>query len=182
MSTFFKETCKILGIRKVNTSSYHPFSNCMVERWHRSLYSDLSHYIDAANTNWDLLVSFYLMAYRATPNTTTGFSPYYLLHGRQMALPNSNDLKAKVPKENSDHDSRLENLKTSLRLACKSVKKANKKSHLKNKRLYDKKAKVRSFQRGDIVYLYNPAKNPENVLNFTNIGLAHFKLPLNCLT
>jgi len=49
-----------------------------------------------------------------------------------MVLPNSNDLEAKTPKENSDHDSRIETLKSSLRLAYKLVKKANKKSHLKN--------------------------------------------------
>jgi len=66
-----------------------------------------------------------------------------------MVLPNSNDLKAKVLKGNSDHNSRLENLKSSLRLACKLVKKANKNSHLKNKRLYDTKAKLRSLQIGD---------------------------------
>jgi len=32
-----------------------------------------------------------------------------------MVLPNSNDLKAKIPTKNSDHDSRLENLKSSLK-------------------------------------------------------------------
>ena len=93
MSALFKETCKILGIWKVNTSSYHPSSNGMVERWHRSLHSGLSRFIDAADTNWDHLVPFF-KAYLSTPNTTTGFSPYYLLHGRQMVLPNSNDLKS----------------------------------------------------------------------------------------
>jgi hypothetical protein len=93
-----------------------------------------------------------------------------------MALPNSNDLKAKVPKENSDHDSRLENLKSSLRLACKSVKKANKKSHLKNKRLYDRKAKVRSFQRGDIVYLYNPAKKLGKCFKFHKYWTGPFQI------
>jgi len=59
MSAFFKETWKILGIRKVNTSSYHPSSNGMVERWHRSIHSGLFHFIVAANTNWDRLVSFF---------------------------------------------------------------------------------------------------------------------------
>ena len=98
------------------------------------------------------------MAYRSTPNKTTGFSPFYLLPGREMVLPNSNDLKAKVTKENSDHDSRLENLKSSLRLAYELLKKVNKKSHLKNKGLYDRKVKLRSFQTGNIVYPYTPAK------------------------
>jgi len=66
-----------------------------------------------------------------------------------MTLPNSDNLKAKLPKEkaNFDQDRRLENLKSSLQLAYKAVKKANRQSHLKNKRLYYRKAKLRSFQR-----------------------------------
>jgi len=76
MSAFLKETCKILGIRKVNTSTYHPSSNGMVERWHRSLHSGLSHFTDAANTNSDHLVSFlwlivrHLIQLQASVHTT----------------------------------------------------------------------------------------------------------------
>ena len=91
----------------------------MIERWHRSLHTGLSHYIDSANTIWDTLVLFYLMAYHAMPNATTGYSPFYLLHGREMTLPNDNNLKAKLSKEkeNFDQDRRLETLKSSLKLA-----------------------------------------------------------------
>ena len=39
------------------------------------------------------------MSYRATPHTKTGLSLYYLLHGRETALPSSDNLKAKLPKE-----------------------------------------------------------------------------------
>jgi hypothetical protein len=35
--------------------------------------------------------------------------------------------------------------------------KANRKSHLNNKRLYDKRAKPREFEVQDLVYLYNPS-------------------------
>jgi len=124
------------------------------------------------------------MAYRATPNTTTGFSPYYLLHGREMALPNSDNLKAKLPKEkeNFDQDRRLENLKSSLRLTYKAVKKANRQSHLNNKRLYDRKLKLRSFQLGDIVYLYNPAQKLESVLISIKFGHDPLGLPPNYQT
>ena len=178
ISSFFKDTCKMLGIRRVNTSSYHPSSNGMIERWHRSLHTGLSHYIDSANTNWDVLVPFYLMAYRATPNTTTGYSPFYLLHGREMTLPSSDDLKAKLSKEvgSPDHTHRLENLKSSLKFAYESVKKANRKSHLNNKRLYDRKAKLRSFEIGDLVYLYNPARKPGQCHKFHKPWTGPFKV------
>jgi hypothetical protein len=50
-----------------------------------------------------------------------------------MVLPNSNDLKAKISKEDPGHTQRLENLKSSLKLAYKSVAQANRNSHLNNK-------------------------------------------------
>ena len=140
----------------------------MTECFHQSLHSGLSHYTDSANTNWDVVVSFYLMAYSATPNTTTGFSPYYLLHGREMVLPNSENLMAKLSKQegNLDQNRRLENLKSSLRSFYQLVKRANRWSHLSNKCLYDRKAKIRIFKAGDIVYLYNPARKPGKCFKF----------------
>ena len=146
MSSFFQETCKILGICKTHTTSYHPQSNGMIERVHRDLHAGLSHYVNSANTNWDTLVPFYLMSHRATPHSTTGFSPFFLLHGREMVLPSHDDLKARVTAENLDHKHRLENLKTSLKRAYKIVAKANRSSYQNNKKLNDRKAKTRKFE------------------------------------
>jgi len=100
------------------------------------------------------------MAYRAMPNSVTKFSPFYLLHGREMPLPNSDNLKAKVSRENPNHHQRLQNLKASLNTAHKCVNKANKKAHLNKKRLYDRRPKLRKFNVGDLVYLYSPAMKP----------------------
>jgi hypothetical protein len=52
------------------------------------------------------------MAYRATPHGSSGFSPYYLLHGREMILPIMQDIRAKMPPEvrGTDYAGRLENL------------------------------------------------------------------------
>ena len=59
MSSFFNETCKILGIHTARTSPYHPASNGQAERWHRSLHNALSYYVNASNTNWDVVVPFF---------------------------------------------------------------------------------------------------------------------------
>jgi len=82
------------------------------------------------------------MAHRATPHCTTGFSPFYLLHGREMILPSHEYLKAGVSGENLDHKRQIENLKNSLKTAYKTVAKANRSSHQNNKKLYDRKAKT----------------------------------------
>ena len=95
MSVFFNETCKALEIRRPRTTPHHPSSNGMVERLHRSLHAGLSHYVNSTHTNWDEVLPFFLMEYRATP-VTTGYSPFFLLHGREMTLPSNEELNAKV--------------------------------------------------------------------------------------
>ena len=78
MSSFFHETCKILGICKVNTTSYQPESTGIVERFHRMLHTRLLHYIKAANTNWDVLVPFLwpIEPHPIRPPSTVRFTSY----------------------------------------------------------------------------------------------------------
>jgi len=49
----------VLGIQRIRTTSYHPASNGMLERWHKDLYTALSHYINAVNNNWDTIAPFF---------------------------------------------------------------------------------------------------------------------------
>jgi transposase InsO family protein len=58
MSSFFNETCKILGVRRSRTSSYHPMNNGHVECLHRTLHTAVSHYVNQSHTDWDLRVAF----------------------------------------------------------------------------------------------------------------------------
>jgi hypothetical protein len=74
-----------------------------------------------------------------------------------MGLPSTDNLKARFPKEHTDEDQGLENLKSNLKLVYKLAAKANRKSHLNNKRLDDRKTKTRGFEVQNLVYLYNPA-------------------------
>jgi len=156
-SFFFQETYKVLCIRKIRTTSYHPASNGMLKRWHKDLHTALSHYINAANTNWDTIAPFFLMAHRAQTHSVTGYSPFSLLHGPEMQLPGNDNLKARCVQESTILERRIENLKFSLRMAYKEVAKANRKAHQRNKRFYDRKAKARHFEENYLVYLYTPA-------------------------
>jgi transposase InsO family protein len=81
MSTFFQVTCKLLGIRRFQTTAYYLFSNGKTERFHRTHHTGLSHYINATHKN---KAAIFLIAYRATPNSVKGYSPHFLLYGREM--------------------------------------------------------------------------------------------------
>jgi len=123
-----------------------------------------------------MLIPFNLIPYRATPNSVTGHSPFFLLHGREMEIPNNDNLKARISSENPSQKRSLENLEASLNLAYKLVAKANRKSHQNNKRLYDRRVKVRDFKENDLVYLYNPAKKPGLTRKFHKPWTGPFKI------
>ena len=115
--------------------------------------------MNANGNNWDTLVPFFLMAFRNTPHGTSKYSPFYMLHGREMVLPSLQHLQAKLSPgiRHSDQAPRLENLKANLRSVYKLARENARKTHETNKRYYDRKARERSFSVGDYVYLYSPA-------------------------
>ena len=78
-----------------------------------------------------------------------------------MILPSSDNLKAKLAMDNPNHQQRLESLQESLKTAYEAVNRANRNSHLNNKRLYERRAKLREFKEGEFVYLFTPAKKPK---------------------
>ncbi|XP_075910632.1 uncharacterized protein LOC142906516 [Petromyzon marinus] len=77
-SKLLKEVCNLLGTKKIRTSPYHPQSDGMVDRLNRTLTSMLC---------WDLFVPGVLAAYRLAPHASTGFSPFYLMYGREPEPP-----------------------------------------------------------------------------------------------
>ena len=74
MSSFFQETCKIL-VKELRA----PLVTTLKQM--APLRGGIAHFTR------DYLTTFYLMTYRATPNSVTGCSPFCLLYGREMEIP-----------------------------------------------------------------------------------------------
>ena len=53
LSDLFKITCKLLRIKKIQTTAFHPESNGSLERSHRVLTEYLRHYVREDQTSWD---------------------------------------------------------------------------------------------------------------------------------
>ena len=86
-SALFRELCNLLGIEKTRTTAYRPQSDGLVERFNRTLEQMLSVYVHENQKDWDLHLPFVLMAFRSSPQETTGFSPNLLMLGRETTLP-----------------------------------------------------------------------------------------------
>ncbi len=86
-SAIFTEMYRLLGIAKTRTTPLHPESDGMVERFNRTIESQISKFVDANQRDWEVHVPLLLMAYRSSVHDTTGCTPAQLMLGRDLRLP-----------------------------------------------------------------------------------------------
>ena len=89
----------MLHIRPIITSPYHPQTDGLVERFNQTLKAMLSKVHIQEGKDWDQLLPYVLFAYREIPQSTTGFSPFELLYGREVRGPRDVLKEAWVAKE-----------------------------------------------------------------------------------
>ena len=84
-SRLFKELLNLLGNHKIRTTTYHPQSNGMVERFHRHLKASLKASINAKN--WYCNLPWVLLGIRTAIKEEIGFSAAQLLYGQALRVP-----------------------------------------------------------------------------------------------
>jgi transposase InsO family protein len=68
MSELFQEMCKLLKVRRINSTAFNPQMQGKVEKFHLGLNQTMSHYVNKYRNDWDEFVNYALMAHRATPH------------------------------------------------------------------------------------------------------------------
>ena len=86
-SNLFKEVCRLLEVTKTRTTPFHPSSNGVVERFNRTLAGMIRCYLEDGSDEWDLYLPILTAAYRGTVHPSTGFTPNYLMLGREVSMP-----------------------------------------------------------------------------------------------
>lgn len=87
VNQFLREVERLLRVTPLRTSSYHPQTNGITERFNRTLTEMLSMYVSSHQKDWDLCLPYVLFAYRTTPHASTKETPFFLIHGRDPNLP-----------------------------------------------------------------------------------------------
>lgn len=83
-----KELCKVMDIDKTQTTSYRPQSDGLVERFNLTLQQMLTAFCQKEKrTDWDIAIPYVMLAYRSTPQESTGLSPNMLMLGRKLRTP-----------------------------------------------------------------------------------------------
>jgi hypothetical protein len=87
MSAMFDEILRFTKTSRLRTTAYHPQTDGLVERQNQTMKQMIRTYINRKQDDWDELLPYLAFAYNTSANSTTGYSPYYLLYGREATLP-----------------------------------------------------------------------------------------------
>ena len=153
MAKLVAEICKIFQVTRHVTSSYHARSNSVCERKNSTLAQCLRTYCDKDPKKWPELIPSIMMAFRMSPCTqASGYSPYYLLFGREMPIFFDTAVAPSeaLPRSHKQH---VEELLQRLKVAHKIAKSNIDQTKEQNKERYDKNAKEPSYNVEDRVLL-----------------------------
>ena len=159
-SDLMKAVGRLLSIKQLTTTPYHPSCNGLVERFNGTLKTMLRRVSEEQPKMWDRFIPSLLFAYRESVQESTGFSPFQLLYGRQVRGPLS-ILKQIWTKEIEDDEVKtayqyVVDLRERLEDTCEIVREALEISSTTYKRYADAKSKDRQFKVGDKVLLLLP--------------------------
>ena len=82
-----KNLYKLTGIKQTTTTPYHPMGNGLSERFNHTLLSMVGTLTSEKKKAWPKYLPDLVMAYNSSTHDSTGFSPYFLIFGRQPRLP-----------------------------------------------------------------------------------------------
>ena len=150
-SDIFTELCQKFDIQINYATAGHPESNGKVERVNRTLLTYLRKYL-STEIQWPDQLAYAAFSHNSATHSSTGTSPYFVLYLNYPRVPH----QCIIPdKDTRPFYSELAKdiLPQRLIATYRQVSKANEKSFAKQKLAHDKRAKTKTFQYGDRVYL-----------------------------
>jgi transposase InsO family protein len=107
-----REVTELLNIEKINSTTSNPRANEIVEKHNNTMKDMLYHFTNERHNNWDQSVRLVAMLYNSSVNVNTGYTPYYLMFGREMNMVD--DVKVQMTTSKGEY---AEDLSEALSLA-----------------------------------------------------------------
>ena len=170
MSGVMKEMSRLLSIKQLTTTPYHAMTNGLCERQNGVLKSTLRKMCEERPRDWDRYIGPILFAYRETPHTSSGFSPFELLFGRTVRGPMTILRELWTGRtEEAETKNTYEyviDLQRRLEDTCKLARQELQKAGSKYRVQYNRKTKVRTLEEGDEVLLLLPTDQNKLVMQW----------------
>ena len=153
-SRLLAELYRLLHIKPIKTTPYHPQTDGLVERFNQTLKAMLRKSATEEGKDWDKLIPYLLFAYREVPQASTGFSPFELLYGRHVRGPLDilRETWETSPKSNESVVSHVLSIHAKMATLQELVHNNLTKAQEAQRTWYDQNARTREFSPGDEVY------------------------------
>ena len=142
-------------MKKTRTTAYHPQGDGLVERYNRTLLEMLATCTRDHPASWESHLQKVCFAYNYSEQPTTGYSPSFLMFGREARLP-IDFMVGAAPTTPVSPFQYAADLQAQLTAAYRQVREHMAVSHNCQKELYDRRVHGKPFAAGDMVWLHSP--------------------------
>ena len=147
---FWKAFWRQLQTTLAMSTAHHAQTDGQTERANRTLEDTMTNFVEEDQRDWDLHLPLLELAVNSTKQASTGYSPFFMLYGREAVLPIDVMMKTKVVTgQNPAADKLAEELKNVWGKAIKSMEKAQQRQG----EAVNKKRREVNFEVGDRVLL-----------------------------
>eukprot|EP00731_Ephydatia_muelleri_P031170 Em0022g684a len=152
-NSWFHDACKIMFSKKFMKS------DGLVKRFNRTLLSMLATCLEDHLNQWDQYLSKLCMAYNSSFQSNTGYSPYFLMFGRDARLPMDIIYDTTTPDgiEQQPYAAYVKSQHALLTDAFRRVWENTGQKYSFQKEIYNKKVHGQPLVDGDMAWLFNPA-------------------------
>ena len=151
----FRHIQKLTGITNSRTTPYHPECNGIVERMNQTILNMMRTLEEAEKSRWKYSLNKLIHAYNCTRNETIGYSPYYLMFGREPRLPIDlilDNPESPVPKNHTDYLKQWEKrMSEAYKIAAKNAEQRK----AKDRERRNSRATLGTLKPGDRVLMRN---------------------------
>ena len=165
LSALMQEVCRLMGVKKLNTSGYHPQCNGLVERFNSTLIQMLAK-VTKNPKDWDQCLPYVVYAYHTAAQESTKESPFFLMYGRDPQIPTVEALSTPSTPYTVDLDDYQSELITGLSDAWEAAAEHIKVAQCHQKRMYDRGASELKLKIGDRVLVHMPHEVRGNAWKF----------------
>ncbi len=158
MSRLMADLCRLLQVRQIKTTVYHPQTDGLVERFNQTLKQMLHRVAADDRRDWDKMLPYVLFGIREVPQASTGFTPFELLFGRQPRglLDVAREAWEQQPAAHRSTLEHVREMRERIDRVMPLVREHLTKAQQAQQRHYDRAAQPREFQTGDHVMVLVP--------------------------